>query len=72
MAVITGGNVIRNTRQIEGSRPRMLPWSGVPVGATTYAGVVAVGDFVVDVNTGNLYEYTEPAAVPTYTRRDTV
>jgi hypothetical protein len=73
MAVITGGNIIRNgARQIEGSKPRLLPWSGVPVGATTYAGLVAVGDLVVDVATGNIYEYTEPAGVPTYTRRDTV
>jgi hypothetical protein len=72
MAVITGGNIIRNgARQIEGSKPRMYPWAGVPAG-TTYAGLVAVGDLVVDVTTGNVYEYTEPAAVPTMTRRDTV
>lgn len=72
MAVIQGGNIIKNNKQIEGSKPRMLPWSGVPVGATTYAGLIAVGDLVVDVTTGNVYEYTEPTGTPTYTRRDTV
>lgn len=78
MSVITGGNIIRNVgdggvvRQTPGSKPRMLPWNGVPVGATTYAGIITVGALVVDVDTGNVYEYTEPAAVPTYTRIDTV
>ncbi|MGL5908602.1 MAG: hypothetical protein ACRCZP_01290 [Phycicoccus sp.] len=71
MPVITGGNVIRNTTQTPGTKPRMLSWSGVPTG-TTYAGVVAVGDLVCNVLTGHVYEYTEPAAVPTYTRVDTV
>lgn len=72
MAVITGGNIIRNTTQIEGSKPRLLPNNGVPVAGTTYAGLIAVGDLVVDVLTENVYEYTEPAAVPTFTRVDTV
>ena len=71
MAVITGGLYIKGNK-IPGSRVRMYPVVGVPVGATTLAGTVAVGDLVCDVNTGNVYEYTEPAAVPTYTRRDTV
>lgn len=72
MAVITGGNIIRNTTQTPGTKPRMLPWEGVPVGATTYAGLIQVGDLVVNVLTKDVYEYTEPGAVPTYTRRDTV
>lgn len=80
MPVITGGNIIRNVgdggvvRQTPGSKPRMLPWNGVPTGGATptYAGIVTVGDLVVDVTTGNVYEYTEPTGTPTFTRRDTV
>lgn len=71
MAVITGGNIIKNTVQIEGSKARLFPWEGVPP-TTAYAGIIAVGDLVVNVLNKDVYEYTEPAAVPTYTRRDTV
>lgn len=70
MAVITGGTIIKNNRQIEGSKPRMLPWVGAPSGPA-YAGLAA-GDLVVDVTTGNVYEYTEPTGTPTFTRVDTV
>lgn len=57
MPVITGGNVIRNTTQIAGSRPRMLPTQGAPVAGTTYAGQLAHGDLVTDVDTRNVHEY---------------
>lgn len=70
MAVIEGGNIITGN-QIEGSARRPFAITGAPVAGTTLAGTVAVGDFVQDVATGNLYEYTEPAAVPTFTRIDT-
>lgn len=72
MAVITGGNIIRNTTQTPGSAPRLLPSNGAPVAGTTYAGLVVAGDLVVDQLTGDVYEYTEPADVATFTRVDTV
>lgn len=73
MAVIQGGNVILNSdRRIEGSATRVYPHTGVPTAGTTYAGIIQIGEFVQDVATGNLYEYTEPTAVPTFTRIDTV
>ena len=72
MAVISGGNVIRNTTQTPGSKTRIYTHSGAPVAGTTLAGVITPGQFVEDSATGDLYEYTEPAAVPTFTRRDTV
>lgn len=72
MAVITGGNVIKNAgHQAEGTVTRVYPTHGAPVAGTTYAGVIQVGEFAQDVDTGFLYEYTEPAAVPTFTRIDT-
>lgn len=72
MAVIVGGNVIKNAgHQIQGSVTRRYPFNGVPVDGTTYDGIIQVGEFVEDVLTGDLYEYTEPAAVPTFTRIDT-
>lgn len=72
MAVITGGNVIRNTTQAPGTSTRIYPHNGAPTAGTTYAGIITVGQFVEDVATGNLYEYTEPTGTPTFTRRDTV
>lgn len=73
MAVIEGGNVILNSdRRIEGSATRVYASNGAPVAGTTYDGIIQVGEFVQDVTNGNLYEYTEPAATPTFTRVDTV
>lgn len=73
MAVIDGGNVIENTgHQIERSVTRRYPFNGVPTAGTDYDGIIQVGEFVEDVLTGDLYEYTEPAATPTFTRIDTV
>lgn len=57
MAVITGGNVIRNTTQAPGTKPRMLSSVGAPVAGTTYAGQLVHGDLVVDVDTRNVYEH---------------
>lgn len=71
MAVITGGKILKGGVVAPGTIRRPYPVSGAPTGSTL-AGTVAVGDFVQDVNNGNLYEYTEPGAVPTFTRRDTV
>jgi hypothetical protein len=70
MAVITGGNIITGN-QIEGSARRPFVGTGAPVAGTTLLSVVAVGDFYQDVANSNLYEYTEPGAVPTFTRIDT-
>jgi len=70
MAVIEGGNIITGN-QIEGTARRPYAITGVP-GGTTLVGTVAVGDFVQNVATGHLYEYTEPADEPTFTRIDTV
>ncbi len=70
MAVIEGGNIITGN-QIDGSARRPYAITGVPVAGTTLAGTVAVGDVVQNVATGFLYEYTEPGAVPTFTRIDT-
>lgn len=71
MAVIAGGLVIR-ANPAGGEKPRTYYGHGAPVAGTTYAGVVQPGEFYVDVDTGNLYEYTEPAGTPTWTRIDTV
>ncbi len=72
MAVIEGGNVIHGGNILPGTGPRVLRGHGAPVAGTTYAGMVSVGDLYVDVDTNSLHEYTEPAAVPTFTRIDTV
>lgn len=73
MAVIDGGAVIQQAdKQTEGSVTRRYPFNGVPTAGTTYDGIIQVGEFVEDVLTGDLYEYTEPTAVPTFTRIDTV
>lgn len=72
MAVINGGNVIINNQQIAGSVTRRYPFDGVPTAGTTYDGIIQVGEFVEDMETGDLYEYTEPTGTPTFTRIDTV
>lgn len=73
MAVIEGGNVIiQADKQTPGSVTRRYSSSGAPVAGTTYDGIIQPGEFVEDVTTGNLYEYTEPGGTPTFTRIDTV
>lgn len=73
MPVIDNGNVIENEgHQTEGSRTRRYPHNGVPTAGTTYDGIIEIGQFVEDMLTGDLYEYTEPAGTPTFTRIDTV
>ena len=72
MAVIEGGTVITGGVVMETTGPRTLYGNGAPTAGTTYNGTVQVGDLYVDVVTGNVYEYTEPAGTPTYTRIDTV
>lgn len=72
MAVISGGNVITGGVVMETTGPRILRGTGAPVAGTTYDGQLAVGDLYVDVANGNVYEYTEPGAVETFTRVDTV
>lgn len=71
MAVIEGGTIITGGA-IEGSVSRRYAISGAPVAGTTLAGVIAPGEFVQDVTTEDLYEYTEPSGVATFTRIDTV
>ena len=71
MAVIEGGNIITGNA-IEGSTQRVYAVSGEPTAGTTLDGTLVVGDLVQDVDTGNLYEYTEPDETPTFTRIDTV
>lgn len=71
MAVISGGNVITGGVVMPGTGPRIFHGTGAPVAGTTYLSR-SVGDLYVDDDNNNLYEYTEPAAVPTWTRRDTV
>lgn len=71
MSVIEGGNIITGNA-IEGSVQRVYAVTGVPVAGTTLVGTVVVGDRVEDVDTGFLYEYTEPLDVATFTRIDTV
>lgn len=72
MAVIEGGNVITGGTIMETTGPNTFRGNGAPVAGTTYDGLIAVGDLFVDMVSGNVYEYTEPAAVPTFTRIDTV
>jgi hypothetical protein len=71
MSVIQGGNIITGNA-IAGSTQRIYAVTGVPVAGTTLAGTVVAGDFVQNVSTGFLYEYTAPGGVPTFTRIDTV
>lgn len=72
MAVIEGGSVIEQTTPMETTSPRIFRTVGAPVAGTDYDGIIQVGDLCVDTTNGNVYEYTEPAAVPTFTRIDTV
>ena len=72
MAVIEGGNVITGGVVMPTTGPRIYKGTGAPVAGTTYAGKVAAGDLYLDVANSNVYEYTEPASTPTYTRIDTV
>lgn len=72
MAVIEGGNVVTGGVVMPGTGPRQLHGHGAPVAGTTYAGTIEVGDLYVDHDTDNVYEYTEPASTPTFTRIDTV
>ena len=72
MAVISGGNVITGGVVMAGTGPRILRGHGAPVAGTTYAGKLTVGDLYLDVDNNNVYEYTEPAGAPTFTRVDTV
>lgn len=73
MAVIVGGNVIQQAgNQTPGSMTRRYATNGAPVAGTSYAGIIQPGEFVEDMDTGNLYEYTEPAGTPTFTRVDAV
>lgn len=71
MSVIEGGTIVTGNR-IEGSKTRRYTIEGAPTAGTTLAGTIAIGEFVQDVTTGDLYEYTEPSGTPTYTRIDTV
>jgi hypothetical protein len=72
VGIIEGGNVITGGNVIPGSGPRVLRGHGAPVAGTTYAGTIGVGELYVDVDTEDLYEYTEPDETPTYTRVDTI
>lgn len=70
MAVISGGNVIHGGNVMPG--PRIVHGHGAPVAGTTYVGRRSIGDLYVDHDNGQVYEYTEPAGTPTFTRRDTI
>lgn len=72
MAVISGGNVITGGVVMPGTGPRILRGTGAPVAATTYAGQRSIGDLYIDDANNNVYEYTEPAGAPTFTRVDTI
>lgn len=71
MAVIEGGNIITGNA-IDGSAQRVYAVTGVPTAGTTLDGTLVPGDFVQNVATGFLYEYTEPTETPTFTRIDTI
>lgn len=72
MAVISGGNVITGGVVMPQTGPRILRGSGAPVAGTTYVGFRSIGDLYVDDANNNVYEYTEPAGTPTFTRIDTI
>lgn len=72
MAVIEGGNIITGGVVMPQTGPRAYKGTGAPVAGTTYDGKIAVGDLYIDMANSNVYEYTEPAAVKTFTRIDTV
>lgn len=72
MAVIEGGTILSGGVVMEGVVRRPFAVQGAPVAGTTLAGVVAVGDLVVNVANGQVFEYTEPGSSPTFTRIDTV
>lgn len=69
MAVITGGKVIRANPAGQ-EKPRTYYGQGVP-DANTFSDVRQVGEFYVDTDNSNVYEYTEPGGTPTWTRIDT-
>lgn len=71
MAVIEGGTIIPGNT-IAGAATRRYAINDAPVAGTTLAGVIAAGEFVQDVSTGDLYEYTAPSGTATFTRIDTV
>lgn len=71
MAVIEGGNVITGGVVMETTGPRVYKGSGAPVAGTTYDGLIDVGDLYLDVVSNNVYEFTSPASVDTFTRIDT-
>lgn len=72
MSVISGGTVISGGVVMEETGPRLFRGHGAPVAGTTYDGQIVEGDFYIDMDNLNVYEYTEPTATPTYTRIDTV
>lgn len=69
MAVIEGGNIITGGVVMEGTGPTAYRGHGAPTGGTTLDGTVVSGDLFIDVDTGNVYEFTD---VDTFTRIDTV
>lgn len=71
MAIITGGNIITGNTS-EGSAPQSFYVRGEPDPDGELAGTVSVGDLAIDVDSGHVYEYTEPGSTPTFTRIDTV
>jgi hypothetical protein len=72
VAIIEGGNIIHGGVVMPGTVTRRYGITGAPVAGTTLAGIIAPGEFVQDVDTKNLYEYSEPSGVATFTRIDTV
>jgi hypothetical protein len=54
MPIITGGNIIRGGKVIEGVRQPMARVTGVPTDTST--GTPTNGAIAEDLNTGNLYE----------------
>lgn len=69
MGVIEGGNVITGGNVMPTTGPNTFYGHGAPTGGTTYDGQIANGDLYVDVDTDNVYEFTD---VDTFTRVDTV
>lgn len=67
MPIIEGGTIVP-ANPAGGEKTRKYSVNSAPVAGTTLSGVIQVGELVEDVVNGNLYEYTEPGGVPTFTQ----
>lgn len=69
MPIIEGTGQVITGGVVDQVKPTTYYGSGAPTGGVTYDGAIVNGDLYVDVDTQNVYEFTD---VDTFTRIDTV